>query len=388
MANKCYKQHIVPSFVIASFYYESDYYSRRGNRVYVLNDSGEIESKKAGANSFAAKNIYSPKLDASWRYYEPLSSQVFNKIYNDAFEGFGYDDEIDEIKISPEMVWNSIMPYMAGMVARAKSIPMKIRESKFNAEGQLDGFDDDVLRVIIIEMILSFLMSADIKIMRSFSDFVLPSNGCVYDSSSKSLLFPINSSIIMVASWAGQDGNLREPSILLEDQEVVIPIEDVDYGMPMNRFIASKSKFVIGGRLSILNKMIEDEAVFGDGNCGDLLEFIDFMEEHFPILNIRNWVDQILILIHKKKFMNYDRSDPIQMDLIFQMFKKQYGFWAPPIIVNPYRDGSVKHGIRKWHGVSPDGVLIKYDSGNVMDQENRDSIRWNLHNEWLCQESI
>lgn len=379
MAHKCIKQHIVPCFVIGSFNYESCAHSRRNNRVYILNDSGKIESRKAASNKFAANKIYSPLLDLSWTYYESDAYKVLDKIADDAFDDFG----LNEIRINAKMAWHSVMPYLAGMIARVNCMPRIMRESKFNDKGQLSRSNNDFIRVIIFEMVLSALMSANIKILRSL-DSVLPSNGCIYDSSSRSLLFPIKPSVVLVVSW-DNESHFYKPSIMQENQDIIIPIVDIDDGMVLNKFITGKStKYVISGRLAVLNGMIEDGVLPGDDNCNDLLDFIDFMAGYFPIFCIRDWVDQILILIDKKEFMNYDRNDPIQVALIFQMIKNQYGFWAPPVIVKPYIEEPLGEGAYKQFDASRDGRLVKeYDSYNMMDCENNGSIKWRFYNERL-----
>lgn len=194
-APRCRRQHVVPRFIVARFSENAD-----GPIVWTKNDAGVLASTGPGDARFWEEHLYSDALDYSWMGYESNSASVIGSLVagGSALRLIDY--------------WWYLSTTVAGMVARDRMLPREFDASTWSFH--CSALSNDQKRCLSFNCVLSALLLADIRVMRSNKPLLNNDRGYSWDLDHRRLFVPVSSSLALVASWDDPEPNGMPPRLI------------------------------------------------------------------------------------------------------------------------------------------------------------------------------
>lgn len=346
----CRKQHVVPRFVISRF-------SPIGDAVVWVKDMDDkITSTGAGDSRFHEQHLYSDALDYSWSGYESKSAAIVSSLCVSA----------NAVRQSDYFI--SLLEMIAGMIARDRRAMLEFNASTWSYNSQ--RLSNDQIRCLVFNAVLSALLVADVRLLRSNRPIMENERGYAWDQSTKRLLVPVSLDLCLVITWDDHDPN----------------------GMPARVIDLSRRSRRLGKVQSIdadyVNELIAWQAcetiVSADLQCfdrfsclGDDARFLQWLSSWMPASACYTWAPVISEVLHRESW-KWDPAitgstasvdvdmDSLDLDTFLKKNVKNIGegSWAPVWLLRPDR------GDVLWNAASSasaDRIIVDYSQKSDWD---------------------
>lgn len=320
--NVCVRQHVVPRFILSWFSPDCaktrrNKHSKSNHKVIVRESpGGNVRKRRVIAYEFIGRSLYSELLDQSWARYENSMYRLGERIMDTLDES-----DTRDVKIGVGDFVDTILPFMAGTVARARGAAADMTKTSWNIEGTLKWLGTDAIRVLVMESMLTLLTSAKIGIVTPEKGrFILPGDGYMFQRSTGTLTIPVSCTTALRAVWRHDDKPTADD---VEDGSVVLQVSK-EYPAREHRLSATQSRMVIASRKHDL-----DDATPLNGENMDIGGWI---VDHMEPEHIHDWCRIVPSCITGVSYV--DPSDEDGLDIAFHGMES-HGRWAPPVIVSP-----------------------------------------------------
>lgn len=262
-APKCRCQHVVPRFIVARF--ASDATS---TLVWAKNIDDVLVSTGPGDAMFWEERLYSDELDYSWMGYESNSASVIGSLAAGA----------SALRVID--YWWYLSTTIAGMVARDRMLTRELDASTWSFH--CSAMSSDQERCLVLDCVLSALMVADIRVVRSSKPLLNNDRGYSWDSDHRRLLTPVGSYLALVASWDDPEPNGMPPRLidLAEPTRRIGSISTIDVDDANFRCAWQADSVVFG----CSREIVSHYAVLGD-----YAGFLGWLSEWFPSRACYSW---------------------------------------------------------------------------------------------------
>lgn len=262
-APKCRCQHVVPRFIVSNFSEATG-----GPIVWTKNEADAVVATGPGDSRFYEEHLYSDALDYSWMGYESNAATTIGSLTagGAALRAVDY--------------WWYLAVTVAGMVARDRMLPRELDSSTWSY--QCPNMSNDQKRCLAFDCVLSSLLLADIRIVRSNKPFLNNDRGYSWDLDRRRLFAPVSSWLALVASWDDPEPN-------------GMPARVIDLSMPtrkigsLSRVDVDSVNFKCAWQAASVIYGCSEELVSGYAVIGDESGFVRWLSSWLPSRACYSW---------------------------------------------------------------------------------------------------
>ena len=337
----CRKQHVVPRFVISGF-------TDSNNILRVKTVDGEFVETGPGGKYFWDK-VYSYRLDDSWAGYEGGAATALSMLKAGAKSISQYD------------YWFSLMPFMAGTIARDRAVEAELESSRWSY--RCVRLTSDQRRCLVFSLMMDALINARTTMIRTTGHrpFLLNDRGYAWSDEDHRLIVPVSSRLALVAEWPDTDDDGMPPSVVgLKNRWKPIPMTRPEvYYRDVNELMAMQAVYFIAG--------LPDEEVDRFVPLYESTGILDWISEWLPDSGVWSWLDLMREVgrresggwsgqwSHKYRTGDLDEAciDDILMDV------RSYGpTWLPIWLMRPDKGSCLTDGL----SMTGDNVIVDWQS--------------------------